>query len=168
MSRLIFAVAFMLLVFNDISAKDVFAEKDFGCYLIPENFVESKGYSADGRYYYVSEKDNGKLGFVNSIAVVGGRTKYTKEEHAAFRDVVANQIVWQCQNTQADVSGDGILTKNGYIVYMFQIVENEELKRRYYIIDKDYSYVLIESTAHSDYEAIDKAAMFMVNTFTSR
>lgn len=165
MNKILFVILLQVVLAPQMFAREHFAEKEFGSYIIHENYIESEKYSNDGKYYYVNKKDYGKIGYVNNISICKGVNKYTKSQHTLFRDAIIKQISWQQQNTNATISGDGSYSKNGYIIYTFQIIEGLEVKYRYYIIDKDFEYILIETTARSEYENIDEAAQLMINSF---
>lgn len=145
--------------------KEHYEKKDFGNFLLHSDFVENKAYSDGEKFFYVARSDNGKVGFVNNISIIQGRNKYTMAQHEQFRDVILKQLAWQCQNTDAQIFGDGRQTHNGYIVYTFKIVKPNEITTFFYIIHKDNAYIQIQETTRGDAKLTDEATLMMVNTF---
>ncbi len=136
-----------------------------GTYTEPAGFVKSRKYSSDDKIFYV-EKEHENDEMPDNIAINVGENRYSLEEHAAFRDAIVQQILWQLDGVKADLNGDGTYTEQGYMLYVFTIKEEETgfVTKQYYIVD-DYRYCLVQLTNYTGSESVDEAARIMVDSF---
>ncbi len=136
----------------------------YGKYNIPSNYMLRKDHSTSSKYFFVNKKDR-TSNRPNNISVEGGTNKYSKDEHLLFRQAIMAQLHQQVKMYNATVNGSGINSKNGYIVYKFIIEGNNQTTIQYYIVG-DYKYILVHETIFdNNVNDVDKAAMYIVNSF---
>ena len=141
-------------------------EKNFGSYEIPEDWMESKTHSTANKFFYVKNGDDNKSR-PNNISVNVGSNKYQKNEHEKFRMAILNQLTMQMgANSDDQLTANGSYTKNGYVLYTFNIYEKARniTTTQYYIID-DYRYVLVHETRYGTSEETNNAAKTIVDSF---
>ena len=124
-------------------------EKDFGTYEIPVDWIESVAHSTNDKFFYVKE----------------GTNKYPADEHEKFRSAILNQLSMQIGGDEnVELNANGSNTKNGYVVYTFNIKDKDTTTTQYYIVG-DYKYVLIHETTFGDSNETDSAAQKIIDTF---
>lgn len=141
------------------------AEATFpGTYQVPDGWVKSETHSTSEQIFYVQEgheEDN----LPDNIAVSVGKNRYTAEEHTDFKDAIMRQILMQTQGTDAQVTGDGSQTEQGYILYTFTIEEPDAVTKKYYIVENNrFGLVYVKNLTKSD--SVYEAAETIVNSFT--
>ena len=80
---------------------------------------------------------------------------------------ILNQLTMQMgANSDDQLTANGSYTKNGYVLYTFNIYEKAQniTTTQYYIID-DYRYVLVHETRYGTSEETDNAAKTIVDSF---
>jgi len=138
--------------------------KSFGSYKIADGWEESTKHSTTSKFFYVEKgKDNDAR--PDNISVNVGTNKYKAEDHIKFREAIVSQLSMQIANSKATLNANGSTTDKGYIVYEFEIKEENATTVQYYIVG-DYKYVLVHETVFNDKEETDKVAKEIVNSFT--
>lgn len=139
-------------------------EKDFGTYEIPADWIESEAHSTNNKFFYVKEgqeNDNKP----NNISVNEGTNKYAASEHEKFRMAILNQLSMQIGGDEnVELNANGSNTKNGYVVYTFNIKDQDNTTTQYYIVG-DYKYILVHETTYGDSTETDSAAQKIIDTF---
>lgn len=139
-------------------------EKDFGTYEIPADWIESEAHSTNNKFFYVKEgqeNDNRP----NNISVNEGTNKYAASEHEKFRMAILNQLSMQIGGDEnVELNANGSNTKNGYVVYTFNIKDQDNTTTQYYIVG-DYKYILVHETTYGDSTETDSAAQKIIDTF---
>ena len=137
--------------------------KDFGSYNITEGWVESKTHSSHKKFFYIKPNtDNDKK--PDNISINTGTNKYSSDQHLNFKNAILNQLNSQIAGINANITGSGFTSKNGYIVYKFTIEETDVTTTQYYIVG-DYKYVLVHETVYNDKTITDIVANDIVNSF---
>lgn len=139
-------------------------EKDFGTYEIPADWIESEAHSTNNKFFYVKEgqeNDNRP----NNISVNEGTNKYAASEHEKFRMAILNQLSMQIGGDEnVELNANGSNTKNGYVVYTFNIKDQDNTTTQYYIVG-NYKYILVHETTYGDSTETDSAAQKIIDTF---
>lgn len=144
--------------------KDNNYTKSFGSYKVSDGWIESKTHSTKTKFFYVAngtDKDEKP----DNISVNVGTNKYKAEEHVRFREAIVSQLSMQMANTKATINANGSTTDNGYIVYEFEIKEEDVTTIQYYIVG-EYKYILVHETVFNNREETDKVAKEIINSFT--
>lgn len=152
-----------------ISSTKTLYIKDFGSYIVSNNWIESQTHSTNNKFFYIKNKSAEEEERPNNISINIGRNKYSIEEHEKFRTAIINQLSMQISDlNDCTLSANGSYTKdNNYIVYEFDIYENKEniTTKQFYIIG-DYKYILIHETIYDQADKdIDYVAEQIVNSF---
>lgn len=138
----------------------------YGKYSVPRNAVLRKDHSNYRKLFFVKSIDKNNS-MPNNISVEGGTNKYSKEEHELFKKAILNQLYMQSsRHSGAQITASGSKTKNGDILYTFNMKDSNTLTRQYYIVG-DYKYVLVHETILNGEEdrALDNMAKYIINTF---
>lgn len=139
-------------------------EKDFGTYEIPVDWIESVAHSTNDKFFYVKEGQKNE-NRPDNISVNEGTNKYPADEHEKFRSAILNQLSMQIGGDEnVELNANGSNTKNGYVVYTFNIKDKDTTTTQYYIVG-DYKYVLIHETTFGDSNETDSAAQKIIDTF---
>jgi hypothetical protein len=139
-------------------------EKDFGTYEIPVDWIESVAHSTNDKFFYVKEGQENE-NRPDNISVNEGTNKYPADEHEKFRSAILNQLSMQIGGDEnVELNANGSNTKNGYVVYTFNIKDKDTTPTQYYIVG-DYKYVLIHETTFGDSNETDSAAQKIIDTF---
>lgn len=139
-------------------------EKDFGTYEIPVDWIESVAHSTNDKFFYVKEGQENE-NRPNNISINEGSNKYAANEHEKFRMAILNQLSTQIGNDEnVELTANGSNTKNGYIVYTFNIKDQDNTTTQYYIVG-DYKYILVHETTFGDSAETDSAAQKIIDTF---
>lgn len=139
-------------------------EKDFGTYEIPVDWIESVAHSTNDKFFYVKEGQENE-NRPDNISVNEGTNKYPADEHEKFRSAILNQLSMQIGGDEnVELNANGSNTKNGYVVYTFNIKDKDTTTTQYYIVG-DYKYVLIHETTFGDSNETDSAAQKIIDTF---
>lgn len=139
-------------------------EKDFGTYEIPVDWIESVAHSTNDKFFYVKEGQENE-NRPDNISVNEGTNKYPADEHEKFRSAILNQLSMQIGGDEnVEVTANGSNTKNGYVVYTFNIKDQDNTTTQYYIVG-DYKYILVHETTFGDSAETDSAAQKIIDTF---
>lgn len=139
-------------------------EKDFGTYEIPVDWIESVAHSTNDKFFYVKEGQENE-NRPNNISINEGSNKYAANEHEKFRMAILNQLSTQIGNDEnVELTANGSNTKNGYIVYTFNIKDQDNTTTQYYIVG-DYKYILVHETTFGDSAETDSVAQKIIDTF---
>lgn len=139
-------------------------EKDFGTYEIPVDWIESVAHSTNDKFFYVKEGQENE-NRPNNISINEGSNKYAANEHEKFRMAILNQLSTQIGNDEnVELTANGSNTKNGYIVYTFNIKDQDNTTTQYYIVG-DYKYILVHETTFGDSAETDSVAQKILDTF---
>ncbi len=140
-------------------------EKDVpGTYTVPEGWSRADQYSTEEAVFYIADSQEGN-DHPDNISVSFGRNRYSAEEHTAFRDAIAAQLLMQLDGVDAQLNGDGTYTEQDYVVYIFTIEEADGVITKQYYIVKDYGYCLVHVTNFSGSEAVFEAAQSIADSF---
>lgn len=135
----------------------------FGTYRI-DNLVKREDHSTSDKIFYTLEKDKYEQ-LPDNISVNLGTNYYSKEDHLKFRRAIQDQLYRQV-GRNAKITGTGIDTSKGNIVYKFLITkDNDKTEMTQYYIIGDYKYVLVYETNFSRNPDLDIAAYNIVDTF---
>lgn len=135
-----------------------------GSYTVPEGWVLAEQYSTEDKLFYVEEgHENDEL--PDNISIETGTNRYGEDEHEQFRDAIFLQLMAQLQGVDAQLTGDGTYTEQGYIVYIFTISEANVVTKQYYIVG-DRQYCLIHLTSFTGSGNADNAAREMADSFS--
>lgn len=134
-----------------------------GSYTVPEGWVKSENYSTDEKFFYVKEGCE-EDALPDNISINVGVNRYSSEEHAQFREAILQQLLMQLKGIDAELTGNGSNTEQGYVLYTFSIDEGDVVTTQYYIV-KDYGYCLVHLTNYSGSESTDEAAKTIVDSF---
>lgn len=144
--------------------------KNFGSYIVSNNWIESKTHSTNNKFFYIAnEMEEGKER-PNNISINIETNKYSYQEHEKFRTAILNQLSRQISaSPNYTINANGSYTKdNNYIVYEFDIYEKDEniTTKQFYIIG-DYKHVLIHETIYDSLNnnEIDIVAKKIVDSF---
>lgn len=135
-----------------------------GNYTVPENWIKVEKYSAEDKFFYV-EEGHEEDEMPDNISIEIGTNRYSEEKHEQFRDAIVRQLMAQLQGADAELTGDGTHTQQGYVVYTFTITEADIVTKQYYIVGEQ-RYCLIHMTSFTGSDSADQAAMAMVDSFT--
>lgn len=148
------------------NSQTVLFEKEFGCYTLPAEWVESSKYSTGQKFFYVLDGTENEMR-PNNISVEAGSNRYSINEHEQFRTAILNQMGMQLKGSGAtNINGSGSYTAQGELLYTFTVefpAENE-MDTHYYIVG-DHRYLLVYETAFGDTTETDRAATSIVNSF---
>lgn len=152
-----------------ISSSETLYTKDFGSYIVSNNWIESQSHSTDSKFFYIKDKNKEKEARPNNISINMGTNRYSSEEHEKFKSAILNQLSIQISNSDdLKVNANGNYTKdNNYIVYEFDIYEEKEnvTTKQFYIVG-NYKYILVHETIyHPTDKNIDNVAKKMVDSF---
>lgn len=134
-----------------------------GTYTVPEGWVKAEQYSTASKIFYV-EEGHEQDELPDNISINIGTNKYSKENHAQFREAIVRQLLKQLEGIDAELLGDGTYTEQDYVVYIFTINEEDVVTKQYYIVD-DYRYCLVHLTNYTGSENADEAAQAIVDSF---
>ncbi len=135
----------------------------FGTYQI-DNLVKREDHSTPNKIFYSLEKDKYESR-PDNISVEVGTNYYSKDEHLTFRRAIQEQLYRQV-GRNAKITGTGIDTSKGNIVYKFLITkDNDKTEVTQYYIVGDHKYVLVYETNFSRNPDLDIAAYNIVDTF---
>lgn len=135
-------------------------------YEIPDGWNKAEEHSSSGMTFYIEEgHENDEL--PDNISVGAGSSPYSLEDHASFRDALMQQIAMQASGNDAELSGSGSNTAQGYILYTFTIEDTDGTITQQYYILKDYGVCLVQVTSFSgsENEAVFEAAQSIVDSF---
>lgn len=140
--------------------------KDFGIYEVPSTWMESKTHSTKTKFFYIKEGEAEKEK-PNNISVQQGTNRYAQEDHVKFRQSILNQLMLQLGDNAASLEANGSHTDQGYVLYTFEMKEDDAITKQYYIIG-DYQYVLVHETIYDDSakDQVDEVARSIVDSFT--
>ena len=152
-----------------ISSDETLYEKDFGSYIVANNWIESQSHSTTNKFFYIKSQTAEEEERPNNISINMGTNKYSSEEHEKFKTAILNQLSMQISNSNnLNINANGSYTKdNNYVVYEFDIYEEKEniTTKQFYIVG-DYKYVLIHETIYDQTDKdIDIVAKKMVDSF---
>lgn len=133
------------------------------CFTVPEGWVKADAYSTEEKLFYV-EEGHEEDDLPDNISINIGTNRYSAAEHEAFRDAIVRQLLAQIQGLDAELTGDGTYTEQGYVVYIFTITEADIVTKQYYIIG-DCRYCLIHLTSYTGEENVYDAARAMADSF---
>ena len=134
-----------------------------GSYAVPEGWVLAEQYSTEDKLFYVEEgHENDEL--PDNISIETGTNRYGEDEHEQFRDAILRQLMAQLKGVDAQLTGDGTYTEQGYIVYIFTISEANVVTKQYYMVG-DQQYCLIHLTSFTGSGNADNAAREMADSF---
>jgi len=136
----------------------------YTAYTEPDGWVKAEDYSTSDKIFYVQEGHE-KDETPDNIAVSTGINRYSSEEHTDFKDAIMRQLLIQLKGTDAQLTGEGSQTEQGYILYTFTIEEADAITRQYYIV-RDYEYCLVHVTNFTKSENVYEAAQTIINSFT--
>ncbi len=133
------------------------------CFTVPDGWVKAEAYSTEEKLFYVQEghEDDAQP---DNISINTGTNRYSAGEHEDFRDAILRQLLMQIQGVDAELTGDGTYTEQGYVVYIFTITESSAVTKQYYIVD-DYRYCLIHLTDYTGSDSVYDAAQAMADSF---
>mgnify|MGYP001028407007 CR=1 FL=1 len=134
-----------------------------GSYTVPEGWVKAESHSTEDKFFYVEEGHEND-GFPDNISIEAGTNRYTEEEHEKFRDAILYQLTAQLQNVDAELTGGGTYTEQGYVVYIFTVLEKGMVTKQYYIVG-DQQYCLIHLTNFTGSDEAYEAAQDIVDSF---
>lgn len=134
-----------------------------GSYTVPEGWVKVEKYSTEDKFFYV-EKGHEEDERPDNISIETGTNRYSADEHEQFRDAIVRQLMAQLQGVDAELTGDGTYTEQGYVIYIFTITEANVVTKQYYIVG-DQQYCLIHLTCFTGSESADQAARTMADSF---
>lgn len=141
-----------------------YIKSNYGNYEVPEGLVRNEEHSSKSKQFYVLEEDKDKTK-PNNISVNGGGMPYSKDNNAAFRQEIVQQLSQQNAGKGATINGRGTYTKNGDILYIFKITDESSVTTQYYIVG-DKKYVLVHETTFDDNtEKIDEKTQEIVDSF---
>lgn len=142
-------------------------EADFpGTYTVPDGWVKAEEHSTNDMTFYMEEgHENDAL--PDNISLSVGACPYTLEESASFRDAIMSQLAMQLRGSDAQLSGNGSETTQGYVLYDFTIEDTDGTITELYYILKDYGFCLVQVTSFtgSENEGIFEAAQSIVDSF---
>ena len=152
-----------------ISSDETLYEKDFGSYIVANNWIESQSHSTTNKFFYIKNQTVEEEDRPNNISINMGTNKYSSEEHEKFKTAILNQLSMQISSSNdLKINANGSYTKdNNYVVYEFDIYEEKEniTTKQFYIVG-DYKYVLIHETIYDQTDKdIDIVAKKMVDSF---
>lgn len=152
-----------------ISSDETLYEKDFGSYIVANNWIESQSHSTTNKFFYIKNQTVEEEERPNNISINMGTNKYSSEEHEKFKTAILNQLSMQISSSNdLKINANGSYTKdNNYVVYEFDIYEEKEniTTKQFYIVG-DYKYVLIHETIYDQTDKdIDIVAKKMVDSF---
>lgn len=135
--------------------------KEFGSYAVLKEFEESKKYSTNNKFFYISKDDENKE-IPDNIAINVESNNFAKADYQQFKNSIINQLSSNYTNKNINVSED--TTKSGDKVYTFTINNNNVKTICYYIVG-NYKYVLIQETSYGTSNKIDEVALKMAKSF---
>ena len=136
---------------------------DFGTYNIPDTWIKRDDHSTYSKYFFANRNDTNSI--PNNISVEMGTNRYSVEDHLQFRQALVTQLTMQAKAYNMTINAAGTTTKNGYIVYTFELKGSSETTIQHYIVG-DYKYVLVHETIfREDNNDTNNAANVIVNSF---
>lgn len=137
----------------------------YGKYQIPKNAVIRKDHSTNKKLFFVKNEDI-RNNRPNNISVEGGTNRYSKEDHMQFKSAIQSQLYMQASRYSSQITGSGTKTKNGNILYIFNIKNNSAITKQYYIVG-DYKYILVHETILNGEEdkELDDIAKYIIDSF---
>ncbi|NLT12599.1 MAG: hypothetical protein GXY06_09360 [Clostridiaceae bacterium] len=146
--------------------EEIYFEKDFGSFSIPEDWEESVNHSGNGKFFYIPEGNDDKE-WTDNISVRTGTNRYTIEEAKDFANAITAQLNEQFQNEpNVTIYGSGTSTEKDYLLISFDLtgLTNGTSIAFYYIL-ADNKYCEVYLTYKDDPEAAKNAALTIVNSF---
>lgn len=159
------------LLFTGCSFKSINTNKEnksvintnYGSFNIPSTWIKRDDHSTTSKYFFANREDNNNP--PNNISVEMGTNYYSVENHMKFRDAILVQLGNQTKAYGMTLTSSGSNTKNGYVVYTFNMKGNNQVTVQHYIIG-DYKYVLVHETIfNGDGEDTHNAAKTIVDSF---
>ena len=135
-----------------------------GTYTVPDGWVKAKEHSTSEFIFYTREGETQDAQPDNISINVGGNL-YSLEESGAFLDAIMRQLAMQAEAADADLTGSGSITEQGYTLLTFTIEGTDGTKAEQHYIVKDYGYCLIYATSFSGSEEVFDVAKSMVDSF---
>ena len=152
-----------------ISSDETLYTKDFGSYIVANNWIESQSHSTANKFFYIKDQKAENEEKPNNISINMGTNKYSSSEHEKFRDAILSQLSYQISNSpDCTLNANGSFTKdNNYVVYEFDIFEKSEniITKQFYIVG-DYKYVLVHETVYNfPSDEVDAVSKKIVDSF---
>lgn len=152
-----------------ISSDETLYTKDFGSYIVANNWIESQSHSTVNKFFYIKDQAAEEEEKPNNISINMGTNKYSSKEHEKFKTAILKQLSMQISNSNdLKINANGSYTEdNNYVVYEFDIYEEKEnvTTKQFYIIG-DYKYVLVHETIYDQTDKdIDIVAKKIVDSF---
>lgn len=152
-----------------ISSDETLYTKDFGSYIVANNWIESQSHSTANKFFYIKDQKAENEEKPNNISINMETNKYSSEEHEKFKTAILKQLSMQISNSNdLKINANGSYTEdNNYVVYEFDIYEEKEnvTTKQFYIVG-DYKYVLVHETIYDQTDKdIDNVAKKMVDSF---
>ena len=152
-----------------ISSDETLYTKDFGRYIVANNWIESQSHSTANKFFYIKDQKAENEEKPNNISINMGTNKYSSEEHEKFKTAILKQLSMQISNSNdLKINANGSYTEdNNYVVYEFDIYEEKEnvTTKQFYIVG-DYKYILVHETIYDQTDKdIDNVAKKMVDSF---
>lgn len=141
-------------------------ESDFpGDYQVPDGWVKSETNSTEQKIFYVQEGHEADER-PDNISISVGENRYAAEDHLQFRDAIFRQLAFQTQGLDAELTGEGSFTEQGYPIYIFTIEEKADgvITRQYYVVGEQ-RYCLIHLTSFAGDKGTYQAAQAMADSF---
>lgn len=152
-----------------ISSDETLYTKDFGSYIVANNWIKSQSHSTANKFFYIKDQKAENEEKPNNISINMGTNKYSSEEHEKFKTAILKQLSMQISNSNdLKINANGSYTEdNNYVVYEFDIYEEKEnvTTKQFYIVG-DYKYILVHETIYDQTDKdIDNVAKKMVDSF---
>ena len=168
--KILFLSIFILALTIGLYGQDgIMQEKTFGTYIVPEGWVEAEPWRRGEKYFYVAQNSVPGGRTTTNISVELGSNPYSQEDHEVFRYAILRQLMMQVRD--AEVSGSGTFTDQGYPLYIFTIEDEKETPRvktvQFYIIGEK-KHILVHLTDFYNKNAVDdpqEIALSIVNSF---
>ena len=135
-----------------------------GTYTVPDGWVKAEEHSTSEFIFYTREGETQDAQPDNISINVGGNL-YSLEESGAFLDAIMRQLAMQAEAADANLTGSGSITEQGYTLLTFTIEGTDGTKAKQHYIVKDYGYCLIYATSFSGSEEVFDVAKSMVDSF---
>lgn len=152
---------------SSVAEQDQVEEDSFpGTYTVPDGWSKVDEYSANGMTFYVEEGHEDD-DFPDNISINVGDCPYSLEEHTSFRDAIMRQLTMQLSGSDAQLTGSGSNTAQGYVLYTFTIEDADGTITQQYYILKDYGFFLVQVTSFSgsENENVFEAVQSIVDSF---
>ena len=135
----------------------------YGTFEIPSTWIKREDHSTSSKYFFANRDDTNSI--PNNISVEMGTNYYSKEDHMKFRTAILTQMGNQAKAYGMTLTSSGSTTKNGYVVYTFNMEGSSQKTIQHYIIG-DYKYVLVHETIwNGNEDDTHTAAKTIVNSF---